>query len=264
LAFSCRRAPVTSASPADSHASLPKVGWLAYQVHCTRCHGAEGHGDGADAERLQPPPRDFASDHWRFAPTVQSVRQVIVNGIPGTAMPGLGDTLSRRELEGLVAHVLALAPPVPTQLLARLRTVGFAAEPEPRAAPELTICDLAGRTATLADHRDRSVLVLFWGTTCAHCVRELPAVARIVESLRAEGIALDLLPVCIDETSAATVREVAGANPSAQPLFIDPSGTAWLRYDVQALPTFVLIDRAGRLIARAEGAVDWPAGGLPQ
>jgi mono/diheme cytochrome c family protein len=252
-------AAVSAPSTEEGQAGMLRLGRLAYQVHCARCHGPEGHGDGADAERLQPPPRDFASDHWRFAPAAETVRQVILDGISGTAMPGLGDSLSRRECEGLVAHVLSLAPPLPADLLARFRTIGFVVEPAPRAAPELSVCDLAGRTDSLAGHRGRPVLVLFWGTTCTHCLRDLPAVVRFVESLRAEGIVLDLLPVCIDETSAEPVSEVAGAGPAAPPLYIDRTGTARLHYDVQALPTFVLIDGTGRLVARAEGARDWAA-----
>jgi thiol-disulfide isomerase/thioredoxin len=188
------------------------------------------------------------------------VRRVIVNGIPGTAMPGLGESLSGREREALVAHVLGLAPPLPTELLARLGSIGFAAEPVPRAAPDLAVCDLEGNPVRLAERRGRPVLVMFWGTSCAHCLSEMPAIARFAETLRGEGIALDVLPVCVDATSAATVRDVAGPGRAAEKLYIDLLGTARLHYDVQALPTFVLIDRTGRLVARAEGARDWPLG----
>ena len=32
---------------------------LLYKVYCARCHGFEGHGDGADAGTLKTHPRDF-------------------------------------------------------------------------------------------------------------------------------------------------------------------------------------------------------------
>ena len=258
-----------SVAPADRQAVVLGAGRLAYQVHCTRCHGAGGHGDGSDAERLVPPPRDFASDRWRLAPTPVSVRQAIVAGIPGTAMPGWGASLSPRELDGLVAYVLAFAPPfrdaakggraeplssTPVSLLGR---AGFSVEATPRPAPPLDLRDLDGNATSLAEHRDRPVLVLFWGTTCSHCLAELPAAVRFAERHHDQGHGFDVLPVCVDETDAAVVRAVAGPAATHQALYLDPSATARLYYDVQALPSFVLIDRSGRVIGRASGTRDW-------
>jgi mono/diheme cytochrome c family protein/peroxiredoxin len=248
-------------SPTDRQAVVPGAGRLAYQVHCARCHGVEGHGDGPDAERLQPRPRDFASSGWRSAPTPDAVRRAIVAGIAGTAMPGWGDSLSRRELDGLVAHVLSLAPtprrdePLSSTLTALLDRGGFVAEATPRPAPPLALRDLDGNAASLAEHHGRPVLILFWGTTCSHCLAEIAALDRFADRQRDQGLAI--LPVCVDEPDAAIVRDVAGPQLPQRPLYLDPAGTARLRFDVQTLPTFVLIDRSGRLIARSQGARDW-------
>jgi thiol-disulfide isomerase/thioredoxin len=238
----------------DRPAVLRSAGRLAYQVHCLRCHGPDGHGDGSDAERLVPPPRDFASPRWRFAPTPEAVRQVIVTGIPGTAMAGLGSSLSRAELEGLVAHVLTLAP-LPPELATVLSRAGFSPVATPRLAPPLDIVALDGRPASLAERQGHPLLVLFWGTTCAPCLAEMPAVIRFAERHRDQG--LEVLPVCVDEPDVAVVRNVAGRHLADQRLYLDPSGAARRRYDVQALPDVVLIDPAGRLIARSTGARDW-------
>jgi mono/diheme cytochrome c family protein/thiol-disulfide isomerase/thioredoxin len=266
-----RNAPANSPLPApdDRAGALLKAGRLAYQIHCIRCHGAAGHGDGSDAERLTPPPRDFASPHWRFAPTAAAVRQAIVAGIPGTAMPGWGASLSQRELDGLVAYVLTMAPsgrqddrrlaiaepPVSSALIALLGQAGFTAEARPRAAPPLEVTDLAGGQASLDDFRGRTVLVLFWGTTCAPCLAELPAAMRFADRHRRQGLAM--LCVCVDETDAAAIRAVAGPQLAGAPLYVDTTGRSRHGYDVQSLPIAVLIDRAGRLIARAGGGRDW-------
>jgi mono/diheme cytochrome c family protein len=250
-----RERPVPArGAPSDRPGAFQNVGRLAYQVHCLRCHGPEGHGDGSDAERLVPPPRDFGSDRWRFAPTADAVRQAIVSGIPGTAMPGWGSSLSRRELDGLVAYVLAMAPQPPalTTLLSR---AGFTALATPQLAPPLEIVDLDGKPASLADRHGHPVLVLFWGTTCAPCLSEMPAVLRFAERHRSQG--LEVLRVCVDESHAAVVRGVAGPQPANDPLYLDPSGGVRHRYDVQALPAVILIDAGGRLIARAAGGRDW-------
>ena len=240
----------------DRRAPVGNAGRLAYQVHCARCHGAEGHGDGSDAERLQPPPRDFATlGGWRSGPSPETVHHAIVAGIAGTAMPGFGDSLSRRELDGLVAHVLALAPTLTTRL--ERAGAGFVAETSPRAAPPMLIRDLDGHPASLAERRGRPVLVLFWGTTCSHCLDEISAIFQFADRHRDEGFDLDVLPVCVDETDATVVRDVVGPELARRPLYLDPEGSARLRFDVQTLPALVLIDRSGRLIARAQGVRDW-------
>lgn len=263
--------PITSA-PIDRRAVILGAGRLAYQVHCARCHGAEGHGDGPDAERLRPPPRDFAAGHWRSAPTPDAIRKTIVAGIDGTTMPGWGDSLSRRELDGLVAHVLSLAPkprpdfgedgddtkapePPDPAFVSLLRRAGFIVEATASPAPPLTLRDLDGNASTLAERHGRPVLILFWGTTCSHCLSEIPAVVEFANRHRDRG--LDVLPVCVDESDAAIVRDVAGPGLATLPLYLDPDGTARSGYDVQALPSFALIDRTGRLIARSQGARDW-------
>jgi mono/diheme cytochrome c family protein len=246
------RPPPDAAS--DRQAALQNAGRLAYQVHCLRCHGPDGHGDGSDAERLVPPPRDFGAPHWRFAATPDAVRQVIVAGIPGTAMPGWGSSLSRGELEGLVAHVLTMAPH-PSTLATLLSRAGFTAEATPRPAPRLDVLDLDARPATRAERHGQPVMILFWGTTCAPCLAEMPAAVRFADRYRDRG--LEVLWICVDESDAAAVRRVAGQQLADRPVYLDATGGTRLRYDVQVLPAVALIDRAGRLIARATGTRDW-------
>ncbi len=63
-----------------------------YAAHCASCHGATGHGDGPQAEGLEPAPRNF---HDAGAMAVRSpfgLYNTITLGVPGTSMlayPGL-------------------------------------------------------------------------------------------------------------------------------------------------------------------------------
>jgi mono/diheme cytochrome c family protein len=240
-----------SAAVADRDGALARAGRLAYQVQCARCHGPEGRGDGPDAERLRPPPRDFASGAWKAGPSAEAIRKVIVEGLPGSAMPGWGASLSRLELDGLIAHVRTLASQPRPDLAPMLRRAGFVPGESPAAAPPLLVRDTDGGRVTLDPMRGRVVLVLFWGTSCTRCVAEMPAMDRLADRYRDRGLVV--LPVCVDEEDAATVRASAGDRP----VYLDPDGSARLRYDVQALPTFALVGRDGRLLGTAQGARDW-------
>ena len=238
-------------SPAEP-ASLAKRGTLLYQVHCVRCHGSEGHGDGPDSAELRPPPRDFASDHWRFSPTPESIRKVIVEGIPGTSMYAMGGTFSPRELDALVEQVRSMAPGSD----ASLKAVGFAPVKGASPAPGFEVEDLAGGRRSLEFERSgKLTLLVFWGTSCAPCQEELPELGRMAEEFGGRG--LDVIPVCVDESDRGRVARILQGKFDRSPAFLSTDPMARVRYDLQTLPVAALIDRRGKLLGIARGGIDW-------
>lgn len=70
------------------------AGRAAYLQSCARCHGVDGKGDGRDAKRLYPKPRDFTSGVYKFrstaggsAPTDDDLFQTITDGLTSGGMP---------------------------------------------------------------------------------------------------------------------------------------------------------------------------------
>jgi mono/diheme cytochrome c family protein/peroxiredoxin len=258
--FEDRRA--TAAESAESRAPVVSTrGQLLYQVHCLRCHGPEGRGDGSDAANLRPPPKDLAVaiDDW----SREKVGRSIVEGIRNTAMPAFGETFPRRELDAMLDYLRsfrreslgAIDSLVPSMLADRLQRAGFVPESDRRPAPRLSVRDADGRTVSLDQHRGRLVLVTFWGATCGPCLKELPNLERLADRFRDAG--LIVLPVCVDPADPAEARAVASGRISHLPVFADSDGSARLGYDVQVLPTTVLIDQSGRLIGSAQGSRGW-------
>ncbi|WP_406693607.1 redoxin domain-containing protein [Singulisphaera sp. Ch08] len=254
-------APVANVvPPPDQKSVLFKKGRLTYQVHCTRCHGPEGRGDGPDAAVLRPPPRDFAARPWTHGETTEAIRTVILQGIPGTAMTGWSHLLSSQELDAVVDYVRSLgAPPreikvsdTPTTLL---RQAGFEPIEPAIAASPLTFEGLDGRKRTLDQEQGKAILLVFWGTTCAPCMEELPSLDRLASEFAHAPLAV--LPICIDEADDALVREVERTRTRQLPLLVDRTGLARIQYDVQSIPYAVLIDSEGRQIGRAQGCKDW-------
>ena len=74
---------------------------MVFLQHCAKCHGADGHGDPEAIARQKPPPRDFVARPWRFAVTLDSIRQITADGIPATAMPAHRSALSADDLEAV-------------------------------------------------------------------------------------------------------------------------------------------------------------------
>jgi mono/diheme cytochrome c family protein len=82
-----------------------------YRKHCVHCHGISGDGRGPTALFLNPYPRDYRQGVYKFKstytaakPTDEDLHRVLVNGIPGTAMPSFS-LLPEAEVEALVEYV---------------------------------------------------------------------------------------------------------------------------------------------------------------
>jgi mono/diheme cytochrome c family protein len=248
-----RTAPPAVVPTPVEPASIASRGRLLFQVQCVRCHGSDGHGDGPDAASLQPAPRDFASANWRFGSSPESIRKVIVEGIPGTSMYPLGGSLSPRELDAVVEHVRSIAPKIEAK--SALKAVGFEPAFRLALAPSVRVEDLEGLPRSLKFDQGRLTLLVFWGTSCAPCQEELPELERLAVDFQGQG--LDVLPVCVDEADRAVVRRVVRGKFDRFPTFVSVDGMARLRYDIETLPVAVLIDRKGNLLGIARGGIDW-------
>ena len=209
----------------------------------------------------KPPPRDFARRPWRFEATLDSIRRITVEGIPGTAMPSHRATLNDRELEVVVAHVhrLATRDPISAEARSPLETAmtnaGFFSESIRRDAPDLKLADASGQMRSLADERGHVVLLNFWGITCEHCLAAMPKLQALADRWESRG--LRALSVCADTESIEEAQElVARVSPGTR-VWGDETGLANAQFDVQVMPTLILIDAAGKGIGRATGMKDW-------
>ncbi len=91
-----------------TEASLAR-GRVIYQQHCEVCHGAQGRGDGPAAASLRPPPVDLAYHVYQH-PDGQFFAW-FTRGIPGTAMPAFGATLSEEDRWHVLNYINTFAPP---------------------------------------------------------------------------------------------------------------------------------------------------------
>ena len=111
-------------------------------------------------------------------------------------------------------------------------------------APDFKLQDLEGREVSLADLHDKVVLLDFWATWCFPCREELPVVAKIERAWAAKGLMVlritNEMPVVVraflKDTGQKYSTLVDGANVSRQ-------------YGVDGIPTLVLIDKAGKIVA---------------
>jgi peroxiredoxin len=123
------------------------------------------------------------------------------------------------------------------------------------AAPALALPDLDGRSVSLASLRGDVVLLYFWATWCPYCGKELPTtVEQLARSYRDRR--LTVLAVNIEE-GRDKVRPWVRQHGVTVPVLLDVDGDVTSEYRVTATPTTILIDREGKMLARAVGTRPW-------
>ncbi len=123
------------------------------------------------------------------------------------------------------------------------------------AAPELPIFDRAGHKTDLAAEKDRILIVHFWATWCPPCVEEIPALTRFWDQYKGRKD-VALYAVSVDK-SWTNVDDFLKKTPSDLPLYHDPGEATARRFGTTQYPETYIVNRAGRVLFRVQGAVDW-------
>ena len=129
-----------------------------------------------------------------------------------------------------------------------------AAAPAP--PPALAFRDQAGATLDLGKFAGRIVLVNFWATWCAPCIREMPSLVRLQQRLGGKDFIV--LALSQDRKGFDVINPfIAKHKLGALPVFHDPKSRSALALKIPGLPTSVLFDREGRELGRLAGHADW-------
>ena len=128
--------------------------------------------------------------------------------------------------------------------------------PEPIDLPILSFADKDGASRSLEDFAGKVVLLNIWATWCVPCREEMPALDKLRSKLGGKDFAV--VAVNIDkggaEKAAAFLKETGATH---LPLYTDPQGKIFATLKAVGMPTTLIIDRAGREIARLVGPADW-------
>jgi thiol-disulfide isomerase/thioredoxin len=122
-------------------------------------------------------------------------------------------------------------------------------------APNVGFQRFGGGAVSLASLRGKVVLVDFWGTFCPPCVEEMPVLVKLAHEYEPRGLvfvapSLDDPDRAAVEVGAFIDRQVPGLAPYAA-FGNDASANA---FGVHLLPTMVVIDRSGKVVATYFGS----------
>lgn len=125
-----------------------------------------------------------------------------------------------------------------------------------RNANGLQMRDGGGSPRQIAEFVGKIVVLSLWGPWCLPCRREMPSLARLADRLD-PGRAV-VLPLAFDWRGAAGVRrfyrETAITN---LPVLVGDGDNLKAVLGIENLPTTVLLNATGQMIARVEGEAHW-------
>jgi thiol-disulfide isomerase/thioredoxin len=125
------------------------------------------------------------------------------------------------------------------------------------AAPAFTGPTLEGGSFDLAEHRGNVVVLNVWASWCAPCRAEADELAAVADEKADEGVVFVGLNTRDSAAPAAAFVERFGI---PYPNVVDTDGAKQLLFSdtlpPQAIPSTLVIDRQGRVAARAIGEVD--------
>jgi peroxiredoxin len=136
----------------------------------------------------------------------------------------------RKVLSTLVAAVVVAFPVVAGELSG--------------AAPDFTLQSRGGEQISLSELRGDVVMINFWATWCGPCREEMPHLEALHQ--RYSDLGFTLLGVNVEEDSRLSDQFLA-ETPVTFDILFDPQNGVSELYDVVAMPSTVLVDRAGNM-----------------
>ena len=193
--------------------------------------------------------------------TIAALAAVMLLGIAGLALVlygrggGSGNQAAGECRDSLQKSAL-LAP------LAKGDIAGLRLVKTPRPAPQIGFDGPKG-PMTLADFKGRAVLFNLWATWCVPCRTEMPSLDRLQAGLG--GADFSVVALNMDTRNVEKVPVWLKDNQiNALTLYTDQEGKAFqaLRKEglLTGLPTTLLVDEKGCLLAEMSGPAEWAGG----
>lgn len=125
-------------------------------------------------------------------------------------------------------------------------------------APVLTYTLLDGRVSGTEQLRGKVVLVNFWATSCATCIKEMPQIVTTYEKYKNRGY--ETVAVAMSYDPPAYVIKFAETRRLPFSVAIDNTGHIAKSFDdIKVTPTSMLINKRGEIVKRYVGEPDFAA-----
>ena len=130
-----------------------------------------------------------------------------------------------------------------------LLKVDSTAEPIP-----FKLKDLNGKMVGLSDYRGKIVFLNFWTTWCPTCRVEMPSMEKLHQKFKDQAFAMVTINL---QESVAQVNSFFKEYKLTFTALLDSDGDVGIQYKIYSIPTTFILDKEGRIIAKAVGPREW-------
>jgi len=123
-------------------------------------------------------------------------------------------------------------------------------------APEVTYTSLSGEKITSQSLRGKVVMVNFWATSCATCIKEMPDMVKTYNKFQGRG--LEFVAVAMSYDPPNYVLNYARTRSLPFKVALDSDGSVAKAFgDIKLTPTTFVIDKQGNIVKRYVGEPDF-------
>jgi thiol-disulfide isomerase/thioredoxin len=118
----------------------------------------------------------------------------------------------------------------------------------------ITLADINGKSYNITDYKNRVTVVNFWATWCTPCIKEIPSLNNLRQSM--QGKAFELISINYAE-KAETIKEFMQMVDVKFPVLLDEQGLESAKWKVIAFPSTFVIGRDGLIRYGVNAGIEW-------
>ena len=120
---------------------------------------------------------------------------------------------------------------------------------------DLKFKDDEGREISFSDFQNKVLLVNFWATWCAPCIKEMPSLDRLKRKINKN---FDVIAVSVDRDGLKKVKDFFNENKITNlGKYFDTKNSLAKEMNLIGLPTSFFINKKGDLIGYFQGDMEW-------
>jgi thiol-disulfide isomerase/thioredoxin/outer membrane lipoprotein-sorting protein len=117
-------------------------------------------------------------------------------------------------------------------------------------AEDFQLLDLKGNSHKLSDYKGKVLFLDFWATWCAPCRQTMPITEKIHNEFSEKGLVVLAINMAEKEE---TVKKYIDEFKYTFPTLLDSDGSVSGTFGIQAIPSFIIIDKDGKIFSYEVG-----------
>lgn len=120
-------------------------------------------------------------------------------------------------------------------------------------APDFTLPDIVGQQHKLSDYRGKDVIVVFWATWCGPCIREIPSLKKLQDTVGRDKLAI----LAITNENPDLVKRFASVERINYTVLLSGQDMPIPYSYINSIPCSFFIDTEGRIKLATEGLLSF-------